>query len=132
MAPEATRIASESRRCSPPEMSSSDFSRVGAGEEEAAEQVARLLAAEAGLALGGFEHRPLPRRRLGVLGEVADLDVVAGAHRAGGGLALLRQGLDQGRLAGAVGADQDDVLAAFDFQVGAGEQGASGHLDRRR
>ena len=104
--------------------------RIGAGEEEAAEQVARLLAAEAGLALGGFEHGPVPRRRLGVLGEVADLDVVAGPHRAGGGLALLGEGLDQGRLAGAVGADEDDVLAAFDFEVGAGEQGAARHLDR--
>ena len=90
---------------------------VGAGEEEAAEQVARLLAAEPGLALGGVEHGARPRRRLGVLGEVADLDVVAGADRAGGRLALPGEGLDQGRLAGAVGADEDDVLAAFEFEA---------------
>ena len=89
---------------------------VGSGEEEAAEQVARLLAAEPGLALGGVEHGARPRRRLGVLGEVADLDVVPGAHRAGGRLALLGEGLDQGRLAGAVGADEDDVLAAFELR----------------
>ena len=117
LAPEATRIASESRRCSPPEMSASCFSTSRAGEEEAAEQVARLLPAEAGLALGGVEHGALAGRGLGVLGEVADLDVVAGADAAGGRLALPGEGLDQGRLAGAVGADEDDVLAALDFEV---------------
>ena len=105
---------------------------VGAGEEEAAEQVAGLLAAEAGLALGRVEHRALPRRGVGVLGEVAELDVVADADRAGGGLAAAGERLDQGRLAGAVGADEDDVLAALDFELGVREQGPARHLDRRR
>ena len=53
------------------------------------------------------------------------------ADRAGGRLALPGEGLDQGRLAGAVGADEDDVLAAFDFELGAREQRPPGHLDRR-
>ena len=57
---------------------------------------------------------------------------MAGADAAGGRLALPGEGLDQGRLAGAVGADEDDVLAALDFEVGAGEQRPARHLDRRR
>ena len=104
---------------------------VGAGEEEAAEQVARLLAAEPGLALGGVEHGALARGRVGVLGEVADLDVVADPHRALGRLDAAGEGLDQGRLAGPVGADEDDVLSPFDFELGAREQRPPRHRDRR-
>ena len=72
LAPEATRIASERRRCSPPEMSLSFFSDVRAREEEAAEQVAGLLAGQPGLALHRLEHGAVPGGALGVLGEVAD------------------------------------------------------------
>jgi len=103
---------------------------VGAGEEEAAEQHPRLLAAEAGLALRRVEHGARPRRRVGVLGEVAELDVVAAADDAGGGGATAGESLDQGRLAGPVGADEDHVLAALDLEAGAGEEGAARNLDR--
>ena len=96
------------------------FLDVGAGEQEAAEQVPRLRPRQPGLALRGVEHRPFAGRSVGVLGEVADLDVVAEPHRALGRLEPTRERLDQGRLAGAVGADEDDVLAAFDFDLGAG------------
>ena len=125
----------EDRQREPPLLAAGDVAqrllRVGAGEEEAAEQVAGLLPAEPGLALRGVEHRPLAGGGVGVLGEVADLDVVAEPDRARGRLGAAGEGLDQGRLAGAVGADQDDVLAPFDFELGAREQGPPGHLDRR-
>ena len=50
----------EDRQREPPLLAAGDVGEllldVVAGEEEAAEQGARLLAAEAGLALGGVEH----------------------------------------------------------------------------
>ena len=76
----------QDRQREPPLLAAGDVGEllldVGAGEEEAAEQAARLLAGEAGLALGGVEHGALPGGRVGVLGEVAELDVVAGADAA--------------------------------------------------
>ena len=106
--------------------------RVGPGEEEAAQQMARLRPAEPGLALHGIEDRPLPGRGVGVLGEIADLDVVAFANRTDGGLGATGEGLDQRRLAGAVGADEDDVLPPFEFELGVLQQRPPGNLDRRR
>src|SRR5207253_4128403 len=82
---------------------------VGAGEEKAAEQGPRLVLGQPRLPLRGVENAAAPPRRLGVLGEVAELDVVAVADAAGRRFAFPRQRLDQGRLAGAVGADEDDV-----------------------
>src|SRR5262245_53219918 len=102
------------------------FLDLGAGEEEAAEQIAGLLARQAGLTLSRVEDGPLARGALGVLGEVADLDVVTGSHRARGGLAGAGKRLDQSRLAGAVGADENDVLAALELEIGAVEQGTAG------
>ena len=82
-APEWTRIASDSRRRSPPESPSSGFSAVLAAEQEAAEQrrapcsaSARSRAAPASSTVPG---RP---ELLGVLGEQAELDVVAAAQLA--------------------------------------------------
>ena len=102
------------------------FLHVGAGEEEAAEQVAGLLPGEPSLALGGLEHRALARGRLGVLGEVAELDVVAGAHRARRRARARPARVSiRRRLAGAVGPDEDDVLAALELRGSAPvEQGA--------
>ncbi len=104
LAPEWTRIASDSRRRSPPDSPSSGFSRVLAGEQEAAQQRARLAGRQARRVLGRLEHGAgsrmtlgppgLPRSRtrsgrpqsrcelLGVLREVAELDVVAGSQLA--------------------------------------------------
>ena len=57
-----------------------------------------------------------------MLGEVADLDVVAGAELARLELPPAGQRLDQRRLAGAVGADERDVLTALQPQLGVTEQ----------
>ena len=126
----------EDRQREPPLLAAGDVGElllgVAAGEEEAAEQGARLRPGEAGLALGRVEHVPRPGRGVGVLGEVAEVDVVAGADDARGGLAAPGQGLDQGRLAAAVGADEDDVFAALDLELGVLEQRPSRHLDLRR
>ena len=111
-------------------MSLRDFG-ASAPEKRKGRAGARLLAAEPGLALRGVEHRALAGRGVGVLGEVADLDVVALPDRAGGGLGATGQGLDQGRLAGAVGADEHDVLAPLDFELGSREKRPPGDLDRR-
>ena len=54
-----------------------------AGEQEAAEQRARLVRRQPRRALRRLEHGAVVGQRLGVLGEVADLDVVAGAQLAG-------------------------------------------------
>ncbi len=102
---------------------------VGPAEEEVAEQVADLLAAEPGAALRCLDHRARPRGRVGVLGEIAEVDVVADLDRARRRLALARQRLDQARLAGAVGTDEDDVLTALEPHRGVVEQDPAGHLD---
>ena len=90
----------EDRQREPPLLAAGDVGEllfdVLAGEEEAAEQGARLRPGEAGLALGGVEHGALAGRRLGVLGEVAELDVVAAADAAGGRLADARRGSRSG------------------------------------
>ena len=126
----------EDRQREPPLLAAGDVGELlldlGAGEEEAAEQGARLGPLSPVSRWAASSTVPLAGGGLGVLGEVAEVDVVAGADAAGGRLAAAGEGLDQGRLAGAVGADEDDVFVALDFQVGAGEQRPPRHLDRRR
>ena len=97
-----------------------------AAEEEATEQCARLVGRQPGALGGGLEHgtRAPALELLGVLTEVADLDVVARAQPAAVELSLADQRLDEGRLAGAVGPDERDVLAALEPQLGVGEQDA--------
>ena len=129
MAPEATRIASERRRCSPPEMSESCFSTSSPEKRKPPSRARAFWPGQLGLALRGVEHGALAGGGVGVLGEVAELDVVAGADDPGGGLAPPGQGLDQRRLAAAVGADEDHVLAALDLELGVVEERAAGHLD---
>ena len=79
----------------------------------------------------GIEHGPLPGRRPRRAGRGTDLDVVTGARASRGGLAAAGEGLDQSRLAGAVGSDHDDVLAALDLQSSALDQGPPRDLDPR-
>jgi hypothetical protein len=63
-----------------------------------------------------------------VLREVADDHVVPAPQLAGGRLAAPGQGVDQRGLAGAVGADEGDVLAALEPQLHVVEQGpVAGH-----
>ena len=105
-----------------------------AGEQEAAEQRPRLARRQAGQVGGRLEHRPgrAGRELLGVLAQVADLDVVAGPELAlddrspGAALRLAAAGqrLDQRGLARAVGADQRHVLAALEPQFAVVEQQA--------
>ena len=64
LAPEATRIASESRRCSPPEMSPSDFSASEPEKRKPPSSGPRLLRLSVRLpALRRLEHVPFRRRR---------------------------------------------------------------------
>ena len=76
-----------------------------------------------------LEDRAVARRGVGVLGEVAELDVVPEAELPGRGLAAAGEGVDQRRLAGAVGADENDVLAALHPQRRVGEQRPARDLD---
>ena len=66
---------------------------------------------------------------MGVLGEVAELDVVAAAQATGLERAVPGQRLDQRRLADPVRADQRDVLAALEPELAVLEQRATGHLE---
>src|SRR6185437_9771204 len=96
--------------------------RLGAGEEEAAEQRARLAGRQSRGALRRLQDASLRSELLGVLRQVAELDVVTRPQ-----LALLqgpppRQRLDQRGLAHAVRPDEGHVLASLEPQVGAGEQ----------
>ena len=97
-----------------------------AAEQEAPEQRARLVGRQAGALRGGLEHgaRAAALELLGVLAEVADLHVVAGAQPAAVELAPPDERLDERRLARAVGPDERDVLAALEPQLGVGEQDA--------
>ncbi len=129
LAPEATRIASERRRCSPPEISARSFSDSATGEQECPEQVAGPLGAQPGLALRRLEHGARAGRLLGVLGEIAEPDLVSEPDAARRGGAPPGDRLDQGRLAGAVGTDQDDVLAALEVHARLLQQGPARDLD---
>src|SRR5262249_1738085 len=85
-----------------------------AGEEEAAEQRLRIRAPEPGRAHRRLEHRAALVKLGLVLREVPGLDVVAEPDTPGFRPAEAEQRLEQGRLAGAVRADERDVLAALD------------------
>src|SRR5207247_6119442 len=78
-----------------------------------------------------FEHgaRPTPLEFLGVLAEVAQLDVVARADLAVLERPAAGERVDQRGLADAVGADERDVLATFEPQLGLVEQDSVWHLD---
>src|SRR4029077_14980854 len=90
---------------------------VPAGEEEPSEQVLRLWTLETGFVLREREHGPALVELDLVLREVRGLDAMAGPE-----LSVLRLGapeerFEQGCLAGAVRADERDVLAALDREV---------------
>src|SRR5439155_24926342 len=85
-----------------------------AREEEAAEERLGLRPAQAGRALRAVEHAATLVELDLVLGKVGGLDAVAEPNRARLGLAAVEDRLEQGRLPGAVGADEADVLAAFE------------------
>src|SRR4029078_8558952 len=78
----------EDRQREPPLLAAGDvrelFLDVAAGEEEAAEQGPRLVLRQPRLALGRVEDGAAAGGGLGVLGEVAEFDVVAVADAAGG------------------------------------------------
>ncbi len=95
-----------------------------AGEEEAAEQRARLVRCQPRALARGLDHRARPAELelLAVLGEVADHHVVPGLQPALGERRLARERADQGGLAGAVGSDERDVLAALEPQLGLVQQ----------
>ncbi len=88
-------------------------------EVEAAEEVTQTLLALA----GGDALQVQQRTGLGVqgielvLGEVADGQVLAALQAAAKGFQLGGQGLDQGRLAGAVGAEQTDARTRRQLQL---------------
>ena len=86
-------------------------------EEEAAEQCACLARGEPGGALRRLEHVALVAELLGVLGEVAELHVVARAELAVLKRPPARECLDQRGLPRAVGAHQRDVLTALEPQL---------------
>src|SRR5262249_3187769 len=85
-----------------------------AREEEAPEERLRVGAAQAGRPHGCLEHRAALVELGLVLREVRGLDVVPEPNAARRRLAAAEQRLEQGRLAGAVRADERDVLAPFD------------------
>ena len=130
-APEATRIASESRLQLPAREDRHLLLCVGAREEEPSQQRAGLVRGQPGPALSGLEHRALATDLLGVLGQEAELDVVAASQLAVAQREPAGQRLDQRGLAGAVGADQGHVLAPLQPQLGAFEQLALARRDRR-
>ena len=67
-------------------------------------------------------RRPAHAQLFGMLGEVADGDVVAGAQASAGERALPGERLDEGRLAHPVGPDERYVLTALEPQLGLLEQ----------
>src|SRR5205085_9537541 len=69
-----------------------------------------------------LEDRAGRADRLGVLGEVADLHVVAAPQLAARERRLADERVQQRRLARAVGADERDVLAALEPELGVVEQ----------
>ena len=102
-----------------------------AREEEPSQQRAGLVRSQPGPTLSGLEHRALATDLLGVLGQEAELDVVAASQLAVAQREPAGQRLDQRGLAGAVGADQGHVLAPLEPQLGAFEQLALARGDRR-
>ena len=90
---------------------------VPAGEEEAAQQRLRLRPLQAGHGHRAGEDTAALVQLDVVLGEVRGLDAVPDPDRSGDGLALPEHRLEQGRLAGAVRADERDVLAALEHEL---------------
>ena len=132
-APHATRIASDSRRRSPPRQPVERLLGLLAAEEEAPEQRARLVRRQPGVHRARLDDLVRPPARppaelLGVLREMADLHVVACRELAARERPHARERVDERRLAGAVGSDERHVLAALEPQLGAVEQ----HLRRIR
>ena len=84
LAPDCTRMASDRRRRSPPESTSSGFSASSPENRKRPSSAARLVRGQPGQVRGRLEHGPggPGRELLGVLGEEAELDVVAGAELA--------------------------------------------------
>src|SRR4051794_27775699 len=95
-----------------------------AAEQEAPEQRAGLVGRELRRALAGLEHGPGRADRLGVLGQVADLHVVAAPQLAAGQRGVADERVQQRRLARPVGPDERDVLAALEPELRVLEQDA--------
>src|SRR5439155_20509354 len=95
---------------------------VPAGEEEPAEERLRLRALEPGAPHRRVEHRPALVELCLVLREVRGDDAVSETRRAAGRVPLPEQRLEQRRLAGAVRADERDMLAPLDRERRAVEQ----------
>ena len=135
LAPDWTRIASDSRRRSPPDSPSSGFS-ASSPENRKRPSSARALPGVSPVACWAASStvRAVPGDELvGVLGQIADLDVVPGAELAAESSSRAPgERLDQRRLAGPVGADQRHVLAALQPQLGVVEQRLAADRDRRR
>ena len=104
---------------------------VGAREQEPAQQGPRLSGSQTGRPLRRLQGGALLPDLLGVLGEEAQLDVVAAAQLAVRERPAAGERLDQRRLARAVGADDRDVLAALEPQLGVLDQRAVAGADRR-
>ena len=129
LAPDATRIASATRRRSPPESPSIGFSASSPQNRNRPSSGARLVGREAGGALCRLEDGARGPELLGVLGEVPELHVVAGAQPPAIELAAAGQRLDQRRLAGAVRPDERHVFAPLQPQLAVLEQRPAGHLE---
>ena len=97
-----------------------------AAEQEAAEQRPGVCRGQLGGALAGLQNGPggPAGQLLGVLAQVADLDVVAGSELSGRQFAAPGQRLDQGGLAGAVGADQRVEFTRSDGEIERVDRGA--------
>ena len=126
---EWTRIASASRRRSPPDSPASGFS-ASSPENRKRPSSARALPGVSPVArCAASSTVPVGSELVGVLGEVGELDVVAAAQLAVGRVAAAVRVSMQRGLAGAVRADQRDVLASLEPQVGAVEQRLLAGLD---
>jgi hypothetical protein len=102
-----------------------------AGEQEAAEQRPRLVGRLLRVVLAGLQHRARPAELelLAVLGEVADLHVVAGLQAPAVERPPAGQRVDERRLARPVRPDERHVLAALEPQVRVVDQHAPGDLE---
>src|SRR5919112_1446182 len=100
-----------------------------AREQELAEQRPRPAGRESGGPLRGLERRAGRAQLLGVLGEVAEVDVVADLQPAAVQRAAIGDGLDQRCLPDAVGTDQRHVLPPLQPELSVLEQRAAGYLE---
>jgi hypothetical protein len=107
--PQARLLASREQPCRP--------TRLLVGEQELCEPRHRLTLAASVVRADDFDRRPIRKRRLGVLRQVADPDRRADPAHAFGRLELADQELHQDALPGAVLADDAYTLAADDREV---------------